>query len=307
MGDVIHNLPVVTDIHSHIPDAQIDWVVEESFAGIPKLHPGVSEVIPVALRRWRKSLLSGTNYAEMRAFKQRLQQTDYDLVLDTQGLIKSALIAGFARGTRCGYDWGSAREPLASLRYQRKYHVAPTLHAVERNRQLAAQALGYASFTQVDYGIQAPALQLPWLPGHPYAVLLHATSRDDKLWPESRWVEMGQYFRQRGVKCVLPWGSNAEHQRSIRLQAMIAEAVVPPAQRLDELAVLLAGARVVLGVDTGLSHLAAALKVPVVALYCGSDPALTGVYASGVAINLGSAGNPPALTAVIGAVEQAVA
>jgi len=307
MGDVIHNLPVVSDIRAHVPDAHIDWVVEEGFAGIPKLHPGVAEVIPVAVRRWRKALLSAAVRGEMRAFRQRLRQTQYDFVLDSQGLIKSALITRQARGLRCGYAWESAREPASALCYDRTFHVAKALHAVERNRLLAAQVFGYTPAARVDYGIRAPAIALPWLPPQPYAVLLHATSRDDKLWPEADWVALGQHLNRQGMACVLPWGGAHEEERSRRLAARISQAAVPPALGLEPLATLLAGAAVTVGVDTGLTHLAAALEVPVVALYCATSPALTGVYTSGPGVNLGGAGEPPSLASVIATVEKVMA
>jgi len=301
MGDVIHNLPVVSDIRSHLPGARIDWVVEESFAGIPRLHPGVAEVIPVAVRRWRKTLLSAGTRAGMRAFGRRLRETEYDVVLDTQGLIKSAVIARVACGLRCGYAWESAREPAAALGYDRTFHVSKSLHAVERNRLLAAQVFGYAPQARVDYGIRAPAVALPWLPAGRYAVLLHATSRDDKLWPEADWVALGQHFNRSGLACILPWGGAHEEERSRRLAAAIAQSMVPPALGLEQLAALLAGAEVTVGVDTGLTHLAAALEVPVVALYCTTRPALTGVYTSGQGINLGGEGGPPGLASVVAA------
>ena len=302
MGDVIHNLPVVSDICARVPDACIDWVAEESFAGIPKLHPGVSEVIPVALRRWRKAPLSALTRAEMRAFGRRLRETQYDIVLDTQGLIKSAVIARVARGLRCGYAWESAREPAAALCYDRTFHVSKALHAVERNRLLAGQVFGYQPQMPVGYGIRAPAVALPWLPQGPYAVLLHATSRDDKLWPEADWIALGQHFNRGGLTCIIPWGGAQEAERSRRLAAGIAQAVVPPALGLEALAALLAEAAVTVGVDTGLTHLAAALEVPVVALYCTTSPALTGVYTSGPGVNLGGEGEPPGLASVVAAV-----
>ena len=304
MGDVIHNLPVASDIISHFPDAQIDWVVEESFAGIPELHPAITNIIPVALRRWRKSLLNAETRSEIRAFKIRLQQNQYDYVVDTQGLIKSAMITFMTKGTRCGYAWNSAREPLVSLFYHHTYEVTKNLHAVARNRQLAAQALGYIPATTLNYGIKAPGIALPWLTDKPYAVLLHATSRDDKLWPETDWVALGLHLNQLGITSVLPWGNTQESQRSQRLGQQIPHAIVPPSLRLGEVAALLAGAKVVVGVDTGIAHLAAALHVPVIGLYCTTDPALTGILTSGPGVNLGGIGKTPALATVIAETEK---
>lgn len=304
MGDVIHALPSVTDILEHFPATQVDWVVEENFAELPALHPGVRKTIPVAARRWRRNLLSAASWREMAAFRRAIQTTNYDLIIDSQGLIKSAIIASLAHGPRCGYDRSSAREPLAALAYDRTIRVARELHAVERNRLLAGRALGYMPGGSVDYGIAAPGLELPWLPGGRYAVLLHATSRADKEWPEADWLALAARLNSQGVRCVLPWGAVHEHARSERLASQMANAVVPPCLNLSQAAALLGAAEAVVGVDTGLTHLAAALKVPVVALYCASDPGLTGVYASGPAINLGRSGQVPQLDEVSAALEK---
>ncbi len=304
MGDVIHALPSVSDIVEHFPGAEVDWVVEENFAALPALHPGVSRVIPVAVRRWRRNLLNPASWREMAAFRRAIQSTSYDLIIDSQGLIKSAAIAWLAHGPSCGYGWNSAREPLASQVYDRTIRVARDLHAVERNRLLAGRALGYMPGEAVDYGIAAPSLALTWLPGGCYVVLLHATSRADKEWPEADWLELASRLNSRGLCCILPWGAAHEQARSERLARQMANAVVPPFLDLAQAAALLGAAQAVVGVDTGLTHLAAALKVPVVALYCASDPGLTGVYASGPAANLGRAGQVPQLDEVSAALEK---
>ena len=298
LGDVVHNFPIVTDIRSHFPAARIDWVVEENFAALPALHQDVQEVIPVALRRWRKSWW--TSREEVRAACRNLRTRHYDVALDTQGLLKSALIARCAQTTRCGLAWGSAREPLASLLYSRRFSVARDQHAVERNRQLAGLALGYQPEGAADYGIRPPAIARPaWLAAGAYAVLLHATSRADKLWDEANWIALGSYLHERNIRCALPWGSAAEQARSLRLAAAIPDAVVPPRLNLNEAAALLGGAHAVIGVDTGLAHLAAALGVPTVGIYTATDPALTGLYAGNRAINLGCKGTSPSVEAVI--------
>jgi heptosyltransferase-1 len=286
LGDVLHNLPVVTDICQHIPDATIDWVVEESFAALPTLHPNVRSAIPVAVRRWRKSWWDSRG--EMRAVCGKLREQHYDLTLDTQGLFKSALITRCVDKPRCGYDWNSAREPVASLFYDRTFAVAKNLHAIERNRQLAGQALGYTPQGAPDYGIRAPSASFPWFnQSTPYVVLLHATSRDDKLWEEAKWIELGTRLAAEGLQLILPWGSAKEQARSERLSSAIPQAVCPPKLNLVEAAALLGHARAVIGVDTGLSHLAAALDVPTIGIYTATDPGLTGLYVGERAINLG--------------------
>ena len=208
-----------------------------------------------------------------------------------------------AHGARFGLDWESAREPLA-LFYDRTFGVPWTLHAVERNRVLAARALGYALSPQVSYGIRAVPVKFSWLPAARYAVLLHVSSAGRKLWPEARWVELGGRVSVGGACCVLPWGDAAERDRSERLAAQLPGAVVPPALRLDEAAGLLAGAQLVIGVDTGLTHLAAALGVATVGIYCATDAAATGIYGCARAINLGGIGAPPAVDDVNAALQQ---
>ena len=301
LGDVIHNLPVVTDIRRQWSDAAIDWCVEESFSAIPRLHPGVGRVLPVAVRRWRKHLFDGGTWSEMGALRRSLRERDYDAVLDTQGLVKRALSASQAIGPKLGYDAASAREPMAARFYDRHTNVSRQLHAVVRNRELAAKALGYTLSGDPDYGIAAPAARFDWLPSRPSLVFLTATSRDDKLWPEDHWVALGEKLAAEGFLAVLPAGNPVERQRAARLAKAIPGAIAAPAMKLPELATLLDGARGVVGVDTGLSHLAVALSVPTVALYTATEPGLTGVLGPGFHRNLGGKGQTPAVSQVIDA------
>ena len=306
LGDVVHNLPVVADIAAALPDATIDWVVEEGFAAIPLLHPRLSRIMPVAVRRWRRALWSPAVWTEVRAFIRTLRDQPYDAVIDTQGLLKSAWIARAARGVRHGLDRQSSREPLG-LFYDRTYRVSWHQHAVERNRNLAAHALGYELSGPVQYEISAEPQSFSWLaPDRPHAVLLHATSADRKLWPEERWIALGSALAERGMTCVLPWGTAAEHERSMRLAQHIPHAVTPARLELRALASLLAQARIVIGTDTGLTHLAGALGVPTVGLYVATDPAATGLYACSRGVNLGGVGMPPAVVDVMAAVGKLV-
>lgn len=303
LGDVVHNLPVVSDILTAAPGSVIDWVAEESFAAIPRLHPGVMRVLPVAVRRWRTSLLSGAVRAEIGAFARELKRQSYDAVIDTQGLLKSAWITWLARGARHGLDFASAREPLA-LFYDHTHPVPWTLHAVERNRALAARALGYTVPPRVDYGIAASAAGFAWLPHAGYAVLLHATSARSKLWAAACWIELGGRLAQRGLASVLTWGNAAERLRAENIAQSVPGAIVAPGLPLAEAATLLARARAVVGVDTGLTHLAAALEVPTVGIYCATDPAATGLYGSAHGVNLGGIGAPPSVPEVLSALDQ---
>ena len=298
LGDVIHNLPVASDIRRCLPEAKIDWVVEEGFAEIPRLHPGVRKVIPVAMRRWRKSLLSRTTWRELGQFRRLISADFYDAVVDTQGLIKSALFTLAARGHKFGH--AHPREALAALGYDTAIDVERQMNAVTRNRLLVAGALGYSlAELSLDYGIAASTLATGWMPSRKYAVLLTATSRADKEWPEEHWHALGNALNAAGFACVLPGGSPAERERAARIAGSLEQAVAAPALNLTDLASLMAGATLVVGVDTGLVHLAAALQRPTVAIYCGSDPSLTGVLGTSHYRNLGSIGQAPASAEVI--------
>jgi len=306
LGDVVHNLPVASDIRAAVPAAEIDWVVEEALTAVPRMHPAVARVLPVAIRRWRAGLLRARVREEIGTFVHELKRKRYDAIIDTQGLLKSALVAWAARGVRHGLDFASAREPLG-LFYDRTYSVPWTLHAVERNRLLAARALGYRASAPADYGIRARSAQFAWLPGGRYAVLLHSTSSADKLWAEQNWIALGAHLIARKVRSVVPWGSAPERLRSERLAAAISGAVVPPRLELQEMADLLAGAAAVVGVDTGLTHIAGALKVPTIGIYGGPwDPAATGIYGCARAFNAGRPGQPPEVDEVTAAFEHLV-
>jgi len=297
LGDVVHNCPAVSDVARSVPGARIDWVVEEAFAEVVALHRSVERVIPLAIRRWRAAPLSGATWSEAAAFRRKLREVRYDAVVDTQGLLKSALAACCALGPRHGPDRASAREPLAARFYQHRHPVAPERHAVERNRQLAAAALGYAAGGPCDYGLAAAGAP-PLEPRSPFALLLTMSSRAGKLWPEEHWRALGARLASCGVQCVLPWGDEEEQRRCRRIAAEIEGSLVPRHMGLAELARLMARARCAAGVDTGLAHLAAALGVPVVGIYTGSDPMLTGIYGAPRSRNLGAPGAPPAPEAV---------
>lgn len=307
MGDVIHNLPVVNDILQHFPDAKIDWVVEENFADIPRLHPAVNQVFTVAMRRWRKALFNLKTWREIKISKQLLSLESYDYVIDTQGLIKSAIISCQATGQKHGYDKHSIREPFASYFYDVKHAISYQQHAVVRNRTLTALSLGYPAPTQApDYGIsqanqKISALDLTdiQLPEHIF-VALHGTSKESKLWPEDHWVQLGQQLAPQLVM-VLTWASDAELARAKRIAAQVPSAIVLPKLSIANLAAIIAQAKVAIGVDTGLSHLAAALDIPTIAMYTDTNPQLTGVMGGNKvpAFNLGGKQKTPNVAEVL--------
>jgi heptosyltransferase-1 len=293
LGDVVHHLPALTDAARAFPDAAIDWVVEQPFAEVPAMHPRLRRVIPVALRRWRRAPWSRAVWDEIGAFRRSVGAEPYDAIVDTQGLLKSVLLGRAARGVRHGMDAASAREPMAARFYDVRHAVPRGRHAVERNRLLTAASLGYALAGGPAYGLAATASA-----SSPYAVFLTMSSRASKLWPHERWVELA---RALGMHVVLPWGSEAERIAAERIAAAVGDASVPARMSIAALGALLSGAQRVAGVDTGLTHLAAALGVPTVGIYCGSDPSLTGLYGSARARNVGRPGATPDVREVMDA------
>lgn len=280
LGDVIHMLPAISDALSTRPDLQIDWVVEEGFAEVPRWHPGIRRVIPVALRRWRKQLGQRQTWADIQQFWATVRQERYDWIVDTQGLLKSALLTRMAHGKRYGYDRHSSREPLASYAYQHRAAIAYPQHAVTRNRLLLAFALEYnITALPVDYGLTRttfppPPLTLP----RPYCLAFHGTSRVDKEWGEHQWRQLLTTLAQQRMHTLLPWGNTREHERTMRLQQQTgAYTHILPRCSLSQLAGIVQQAHGIIGMDTGLMHLAAALDKPSLALYPVTAPALTGL------------------------------
>ncbi|MCA1324305.1 lipopolysaccharide heptosyltransferase I [Herbaspirillum sp. alder98] len=309
LGDVVHNMPMVADIRRHYPDAQIDWVVEEAYISLVRLNAHVDQIIPVALRRWRKTLWSAITRAEIVAFRQQLRARHYDLVFDTQGLLKTSVLMRMARlapgGKRVGLanaTEGSGYEPLSRIFHDQSIKVGLHTHAVMRARLVAAGALGYVADGDADFALQAPPqTHLDWMPASPYAVFFHGTARAAKQWSQEQWVALGQAIAARAVPVLLPWGSNDEKQVAQLLASQIPGAKVLPALPLMDAVSLVWRARLVVGLDTGLTHIAAAYCKPTVEIYCDSPRWKTEGNWSSAVINLGDAGLPPSGDEVLAA------
>ena len=305
MGDVVHTMPTISDIAAQVRDAQIDWLVEAPFASLPPMHPAIHKVIPIAWRKWRKTLFAKDTRAALTAARAQLKAEKYDLVLDLQGLAKSALWAAQARGTRAGYDVGSAREPLAALTYSKRAMVDKSLHAVERSRQLAAVHLGYAVVGKARFNLYAPTSS--WMPQTPqYAVLITGASRPEKLWPEASWQDIAAMLGARGFGVVWLWGSGAEGDCARRL-AVAAGGEVPPFLSVHDASAVLARATICVGLDTGFTHIAAAFGVSTVGIYCDHEPALVGITGDGYVASVGGRGQVPTVESVEALVNRALA
>jgi heptosyltransferase I len=302
LGDVIHHMPAVSDARRHRPHARIGWVVEEAFAPLVRLHRAVDSVIPVASRRWRRAPLAPQTWSEIGAFGRAMREQSHETVIDAQGLLRSALITRFARGRRHGYDRGSVREGLAAGFYHDRHQVDRSLHAIVRNRMLTARALGYMLKDPLDFGLDRASL-MSGTAGRD-VVLLHATARPEKEWPIANWMALAKALGARGYTPVLPWGNHAERQRSEQIAAALPNAKVPNLQPLDQVARMIAKAAFVVGVDTGLLHVAAGLGVPLAAIFVGTDPGQHGPLGSGKIEVVGKLGAMPSVADVDAVVER---
>ena len=313
LGDVVHNMPMVADIRRFYPDAAIDWVVEEAYTELVALNGAVRKVIPLALRRWRKSILRAATRAEMAAFYRQLQEEAYDYVFDTQGLLKTSVVMRLARlnvgGRRVGLGnatLGSGYEPISRMFHDLSVPVGLRTHAVERARIVAAKAMGYAiDHKPPEFNLAPPstrATSSAWLPDAPYAAFFHGTARAAKQWPQQHWIDLGRHLQGRGLPVMLPWGSEDERKTAQAIQAQLPNAAVLPKLPLMEAILLAQRAALVVGVDTGLTHVAAAYCRPTVEIYGDSPRWKTEGDWSPNIVNLGEEGARPGVADVIAAV-----
>ena len=313
LGDVLHNLPVVWDLRSRLPDAQIDWVVEEAYVHL--LEPlltrdgfkGIDRIIPFGLRRWKKSLLSAYSWRQFLSFKRDLQAVTYDVVIETQGLLKSALVCALAKKSPHAVVAGLANatqysgyEPAARAFYTQAVQVPFHCHAVDRSRYVMCSALDWPLVgrdqqvqfypaTYVDKISHKDILNLDT----PYVLFFHSTARAAKRWSNQDWVVLGKELSNRGYQIVLPWGSPSEKAISDQLASQIPGALVPDAFSIEAAFSVIANAALVVGVATGLTHLAAVLNKPTVEIYCDSPRWKTEGYWSSNIQNLGDIQAPP--------------
>ncbi len=304
LGDLVHMLPAISDIAKHVPGAQIDWVAEEAFAEIPAWHPAVHEVIKVAHRRWRKTWWSAPTRQERAALKRKLKSTRYDIVLDMQALMKSAWIVRQAKGVKHGLDWKSARESMASLFYDVRHTVAFWQPAVTRQRMLAAAAFNYQYEGEPDFGLQkftdGVAIQ-------DYAVIMPSASREDKLWPEADWHAVFRELNAAGLRLKLLAGNEKETERARALVRDFPDAEILPRMSLTDVARVIAPARMMIGLDSGLTHLSAALGRPTIGIYSASTPVRTPLVGAAFTASLGDRGIPPTREMVLSKLKQALA
>ncbi|MFZ6863544.1 lipopolysaccharide heptosyltransferase I [Undibacterium sp. Ji67W] len=300
LGDVLHNMPIVDDLHRHFNNAQIDWVVEEGYVNLVRLHPGVKNIIPFALRRWRKNFGAAATRQEMKHFYQALRKENYDLVLDTQGLFKTGMIMGMTRlapgGKKVGLangTEGSGYEGISRIFHHQSVPVDRHTHAVLRGRLVAAAAAGYTVDTPASFGLEPPQGTPTWLPAEPYVVFFHGTAGAAKKWARAHWVDIAEELRRYALPILLPWGNAAEKAEAEAMATHMPNARVLPALSMQDATILAQSAALAIGVDTGLTHIAAAYETPTIEIYCASPKWKTAGTWSDKIINLGDQGFPP--------------
>ncbi len=279
LGDIICTLPAVSDACAAHTTIKFDWVVEENFTEIPKLHAGVNQVIPIALRRWRKKLLHGSVAREIHCFIKTLRKRKYDIIIDPQGLLKSAIVTTIARGNSYGFNSKSIREPLAAYFYNRTFSISKTMHTVERMRTLFAKALDYQYHcTLPSYGLESHEIKDVSSFREKYIVFAHGSSRSNKCWPLNKWIELSHLAKTAGFIIMLPWGNEEELSRANTIAKATDNCQILPSLSLRAIASILLQAQGVVAVDTGLGHLAAALTIPAISLYGPTNPKLAGTH-----------------------------
>jgi heptosyltransferase I len=321
LGDVLHNIPIVRDLRTRLPDAQIDWIVEEAYIHLltPLLSRdgfrGIDRIIPFGLRRWKKNLFNLATWKDFFAFKKMLQSTAYDILIETQGLLKSAIVCSLAKKSSGVVIAGLANatefsgyEPLARFFYSQSIQVPTQCHAVDRSRLVMCSALNWPllersyspQFYPQKFVASIPKSSIEGL-NVPYVLCFHSTAREAKRWSNSRWISLGQELSTRGYQVVFPWGNAAEKAISQLLALQIPNAFVPPAFSIEEAFSVIAGANLTVGVDTGLTHLAAVLGKPTVEIYCDSPLWKTEGYWSDRITNVGDIQNSPSVQEVLDA------
>ncbi|MCD8339054.1 MAG: lipopolysaccharide heptosyltransferase I [Burkholderiales bacterium] len=319
MGDVVHALPVLSDIKVNFADCEIDWLVEEPFADIVRATSLVRKVHLCKVRKWRKAPLSRQTQYEVTLLRQALKSEQYDLVIDLQGLYKSAILARLASSPVAGYDFSSAREGGASLFYNKKYQVSRNKSAVMRCRELAAKVLGYSlplddpdfRFDKVQHSVSPEGRkdlsnsENQEEDSQRTVIFFVNASRKTKLWPEDYWIALGKKLAEQGYKVILPWGSQEDLQRVNRIATGIGKASeVLPHSSIGQLMKRIFSSSLIVGLDTGMTHLSSAMGVPTVGLFLDYPIELVPLVGKGKKIALGGVGTCPQCEEVLQAVSE---
>jgi len=278
MGDLMHAFPALTDAAKHYPDITFDWVVDESFSEVPLWHPNVEKIITTAHRRWRKNIFKSWQNGEFSAFYKALNLGDYDVVIDLQSNLKSAVVSWLRRGSLHGYDAKTCRESLAHLAYENKYFVALESHAIERQRELLSKVFSYEKpHNKSNYGVDLSTLAMPPLDlPKKYIVFVHNASWETKLWPIENWQQLASKTYEAGYSILLPCGNEQEFARAKSIASQSPSTIALPKMNLNDMAAIISNAKAAVCSDTGLAHMCAVASTPAITLYAVTDTALIG-------------------------------
>lgn len=264
LGDIIHSFAAVHDFKMRFPNVQLTWAAEEAYVSLLAEHPDVDVVLPVPLRRLRKTSHLWFLTREWRMFRKHFSALPFDLAIDAQGLLKSAVLTYKASAPqKVGFDYKSAREAPATAFYNRTIAVDKTLHAVTRTRELFAQTFSYT------FDRQNPNFGLSPLYEQQQKQLLffHATSWLSKTLPKRTWQQLAHLATTAGYDVLLPWGNKKEFSQAQQIAGKNMKCRILPAMDIPALGQLLARSAGAISVDTGLGHLAGAYGLPVLGIF----------------------------------------
>lgn len=301
LGDIIHTYPMVYDIKHNVPNTKIDWLVDENFADIVKFNPLINRVISIPLRKWKQDKFLFV--FNLLKWLKNLKYIKYDYIIDSQGLIKSAMLSKYFIGVRYGFDKKSAREKLAPLFYDRTFKIEKNQLAINKNRELASKIFEYNISNKVNFGIKQSFPRLEKY-NYRYIIFFHGCSNDKKKYPIEKFIELANYLiHNNDISIILPYGNLKEKEHSIAIHNKVInkDKIIIPQKifSFSELYSLIYNAEFIFGVDTGLTHLANALNKHLIAIFTHTSHKRTGIIESNIAKNIGGNQDIPSVDTLI--------
>ena len=261
LGDIVNTAVVLQIIHNYYPNAQIDWFVEEAFAPILQNHPLIHEVIPIPLKRLKKTKSFSLLKEMIHTLKSR---EHYDHIIDAQGLLKSAIVASFLPGQVHGFDRKSAREGIASWFYATTSSIPYEISVIRRNVMVITQALNIP-YSDSLIEQKGPVFNTTSSPSEAKRIaLVIGASWPSKCYPKEQFALLCDLLP---YPCHLIWGSFAEYDDAQWIANHTSNAFVSPKMSLTQLVDFVAGCTLTIGNDTGPTHIAWAMNRPSITLF----------------------------------------
>lgn len=260
LGDIVHAFPAVEEALAHVPDLELDWLVDPPHLELVSQCPGVGRVLTPADRP-------------------NPPQGRYDVVIDAQGLLRSALLARRFGGPVAGANWPLAREWPSHWAYRQRVRYPADLHAVDAARALFAAVFSYAAPPATMR--ETNRTRRPMRPDRRQVLLFHGTAQAAKRWPHASWAQVAQHVLGLGFEPLVTAQGAVEIAFAQRLAAEVPGLLFLPPREISQLRTVIDGARLAVSVDTGLGHFADWLGCPVLMLFQASDPRRTGPYFAG--------------------------